>query len=285
MSKVTKPKSSVKAQYDLTGKKIVITGGAGFLGRHFAAAVAEMGALPILLDMGADYLLQASTELAQNGVKTATYTVDICDKINVQSVVNEIVNFHGTIDVFINSAAFAMKNLQEGGDDFFADFEVYDQKLWQVSLDVNLTGTFLILQAVGKVMKTQQNGVVINIASDVAVISPDHRIYKADEKFDYDGVEFNTPIGYSATKAGMLAMTRYLATYWAEDGIRVNSFSPAGVFRDHDPKFVEQLTYRIPLGRMAFAEEYKGPIVFLASDASSFMTGANLIVDGGRTAW
>ena len=121
-------------------------------------------------------------------------------------------------------------------------------------------------------MKSQQKGVVINIASDVAVISPDHRIYKPDERVDYEGVEFNTPIGYSATKAGMLAMTRYLATYWAEDGIRVNSFSPAGVYRDHDPKFVEQLSARIPLGRMA-------------SDASSFMTGANLIVDGGRTAW
>ena len=104
-----------------------------------------------------------------------------------------------------------------------------------------------------------------------------------DERIDYEGVEFNTPIGYSATKAGMLAMTRYLATYWAEDGIRVNSFSPAGVFRDHDPKFVEQLAYRIPLGRMAQPDELKGPIVFLCSDASSFITGENLVVDGGRT--
>ena len=142
-----------------------------------------------------------------------------------------------------------------------------------------------MLQAVGKVMKSQQKGVVINIASDVAVISPNHNIYKADERFDYEGVDFNTPIAYSASKAGMLAMTRYLSTYWADDGIRVNSFSPAGVYRDQDPKFVERLSALIPLGRMAFAEEYKGPIVFLASDASSFMTGANLIVDGGRTIW
>jgi len=285
MSKKKIQENSVKKQYDLTAKNVVITGGAGFLGRHFASAVAEMGAHVILLDIGNDYLVEAEEQLALEGFKVSTYSMDMCNVDNIHKVVTKIQSEHKHIDVLINSAAFAMKNLQEGGGGFFADFEDYDQKLWQVSLDVNLTGTFLILQAVGKVMKAQQNGVIINIASDVAVISPDHRIYKADEKFDYDGVEFNTPIGYSATKAGMLAMTRYLATYWAEDGIRVNSFSPAGVFRDHDPKFVEQLTYRIPLGRMAFAEEYKGPIVFLASDASSFMTGANLIVDGGRTAW
>jgi NAD(P)-dependent dehydrogenase (short-subunit alcohol dehydrogenase family) len=285
MKQKLKPNSSVKSQYDLTGKNVLITGGAGFLGRHFASAVAEMGASPILLDMAEDHLLEAKKELAENNVEVKTYLLNICDKKNIQNVVNEIVYKHSSIDVLINSAAFAMKNLQEGGDGFFADFEDYSQKFWQVSLDVNLTGTFLMLQAVGKVMKSQHRGVIINIASDVAVISPDHRIYKADERFDYDGVEFNTPIGYSATKAGILAMTRYLSTYWAEDGIRVNSFSPAGVYRDQDPKFVEQLSSRIPLGRMAFAEEYKGPIVFLASDASSFMTGSNLIVDGGRTAW
>ena len=178
-----------------------------------------------------------------------------------------------------------MKNLLEGGKGFFAPFEEYEKDLWQISLDVNLTGTFLITQAIGKIMKSQKRGVIINIASDVAVISPDHRIYEPDEHFDYKGVPFNTPIAYPVTKAGILSFTRYLATYWAKDGIRVNSISPAGVFRDHDPKFVEQLAFRIPLGRMAFPQELKGPIVFLASDASSFMTGANLIVDGGRTCW
>ena len=219
------------------------------------------------------------------GAKVATYSMDMCNKKSIQKVISEIEDKYRHIDVLINSAAFAMKNLQEGGEGFFDDFEDYDEKLWQVSLDVNLTGTFLITQSVGRVMRKQEKGVVINIASDVALISPDHRIYEADERFDYDGVEFNTPLAYPVTKAGMLSMTRYLATYWSKVGIRVNSFSPAGVFRNHDPKFVEQLAYRIPLGRMAFAEEYKGPIVFLASDASSFMTGANLIVDGGRTIW
>ena len=285
MRNYEQPNPSVKKQFDLTGKNVVITGGAGFLGRHFASAVAEMGALPILLDIGDEHLKDAQKHLDLEGFKVVTYSMDICDKNNIKKVISEIEDKHQYIDVLINSAAFAMKNLQEGDDGYFDDFEDYNEKLWQVSLDVNITGTFLITQAVGRIMKRQEKGVVINIASDVALISPDHRIYQADERFNYDGVDFNTPLAYSVTKAGMLSMTRYLATYWAKAGIRVNSLSPAGVFRNHDPKFVEQLAYRIPLGRMAFAEEYKGSIVFLASDASSFMTGANLVVDGGRTAW
>ena len=135
-------------------------------------------------------------------------------------------------------------------------------------------------------MKQSKRGTIVNIASDVAVISPDHRIYEPDETSNYKGVPFNTPIAYSVSKAGILAFSRYLATYWAKDGIRVNSLSPAGVYRDTlDPDFVDQLVYRIPLGRMAKPEELKGPIVFLCSDASSFITGQNLIVDGGRTIW
>jgi len=203
----------------------------------------------------------------------------------VRSVVDAIVADCGRVDILVNAAAFAMKNLQQGGAGFFAPVEEYDPALWQVSIDVNLTGTFLITQAIGTVMKRQRRGAIVNIASDVAVISPDHRIYQPDPAHDYGGVPFNTPIAYSVSKAGILAFTRYLATYWAKDGIRVNALSPAGVFRDQDPKFVEQLASRIPLGRMAFAEELKGPLAFLASDASSFMTGANLIIDGGRTIW
>ena len=282
---ILQSETSVKKQFDLSDRNILITGGGGFLGSSFAEAVAEMGALPILLDVNSNNLEEAQAGLSDQGYKVQIIQLDITDKSKVQTVVDQIVSDHGKIDVLINSAAFAMKNFQEGGGDFFADFEEYDQNLWKICLDVNLTGTFFITQAVGRVMKKQQKGVVINVASDVAVISPDHRIYKADKRYNYSGVEFNTPLSYPISKAGILSMTRYLATYWAEHGIRVNSFSPAGVYRNHDPKFVEQLALRIPLGRMAFPQEYKGPIVFLASDASSFMTGANLIVDGGRTAW
>jgi len=179
-----------------------------------------------------------------------------------------------------------MKDMSESDENFFEEFENYNRNLWQLAIDVNLTGTFLITQAVGKIMKEQQKGTIVNISSDVAIISPDLRIYEPDEATGYKGVPFNTPIAYSVTKAGILAFTRYLATYWAKDGIRVNSISPSGVFRETlDSEFIDQLTYRIPLGRMAQPEELKGPIVFLCSDASSFITGENLVVDGGRTIW
>jgi NAD(P)-dependent dehydrogenase (short-subunit alcohol dehydrogenase family) len=285
MSQLTQPESSVKKQFDLTGRIVVVSGGAGFLGLHFAEAVAEMGGIPVLLDIDSKSVDLAVSKLQDLGYDADGFVFDMTKPESVLQVVEQIEKKYKRIDVLINSAAFAMKNLQQGGEKFFAPFEEYEKDLWEVSLDVNLTGTFLLTQAIGKLMRQLNNGAIINIASDVAIISPDHRIYKPDKRFDYKGVDFNNPIGYSVTKAGILAFTRFLATYWAEFGIRVNSFSPAGVYRNHDPKFVEQLAFRIPLGRMAFPQEYKGPIVFLASDASSYMTGANLVVDGGRTAW
>lgn len=285
MATINNPEESVKKQYNLSGKNIVITGGAGFLGRTFAEAVAEMGGFPILLDINIEYVEDAISHLSLKNYSSDGFSVNITDGESVKNIVSQIVEKYEQIHVLINAAAFAMKNLQEGGTGFFAPFEEYDKNLWQISLDVNLTGTFLITQAVGRVMKAKKYGVIINVASDVAVISPDHRIYQADSRFNYGGVSFNTPIAYPVTKAGILSFTRYLATYWAKDGIRVNSISPAGVYRNQDEKFVEQLVYRIPLGRMAFPEELKGPIVFLASEASSFMTGGNLIIDGGRTIW
>ena len=285
MSQLPPPETSVKKQYDLSDKQIVITGGAGFLGVHFAEAVAEMGGLPILLDVDQGAIDRGIAHLKEQDFQCDGFQVNLTDSVEVKGVVERLSEQYATLDVLINAAAFAMKNMQEGGERFFDPFEEYDRELWQVVLDVNLTGTFLITQAVGKIMRDKKKGVVINIASDVGIISPDQRIYEPDKRFDYEGVPFNTPIAYSTTKAGIISMTKYLATYWASDGIRVNAFSPVGVYRDHDPKFVEQLAFRIPLGRMAFPQEYKGPIVFLASEASSFMTGANLVVDGGRTIW
>ena len=285
MKTANQPDTSVKKQYDLSGKNIIITGGAGFLGKVFAEAVAEMGGFPILLDVNDEYIRVAIADLAAKNYSADGFVTDITNKQNVQQVVKAISEKHKQVHVLINAAAFAMKNLQEGGAGFFAPFEEYEKHLWEISLDVNLTGTFLVTQEVGKIMKAHRYGVIINVASDVAVISPDHRIYEADERFGYKGVSFNTPIAYPVTKAGILSFTRYLATYWAKDGIRVNAISPAGVYRQQDEKFVEQLSYRIPLGRMAFPDELKGPIVFLASEASSFMTGGNLIIDGGRTIW
>jgi len=278
-------KVTVKEQLDLTGKNIVITGGAGFLGLHFAEGVAEMGGVPILIDLDYDSIKKAINFLNEKKIKTYGYSLDITSSDKIKEVFQKIIINHQHLDCLVNAAAFAMKNLEKGGKDFFETYEKYSLEYWQRSIDVNLTGTFLITQTVGRLMKESKKGSIINIASDVAIISPDHRIYKKDESLGYGGVDFNTPAAYSVSKAGVLSLSRYLATYWAKDGIRVNSISPAGVFRNQDPGFIKMLSSRIPLGRMANPEELKGPVVFLCSEASSYMTGANLIVDGGRTIW
>jgi len=276
---------TVKEQFDLTGKNVVITGGSGFLGMYFAEGVAEMGGLPILIDLKNDSVKKASLILKEKGFDVYGYSLDITSPEGVKEIFEKIAHKHTHIDCLINAAAFAMKNLREGGNEFFAPFEEYLLSNWQMSIDVNLTGTFLVTQTVGKLMKNAQKGSIVNIASDVAIISPDHRIYQPNDQLGYKGVDFNTPAAYSVSKAGILALTRYLATYWSQHGIRVNSVSPAGVFRDQDPGFVKMLSSRIPLARMAYPEELKGPVVFLCSDASSYMTGTNLVVDGGRTIW
>jgi NAD(P)-dependent dehydrogenase (short-subunit alcohol dehydrogenase family) len=269
---------SVKKQFSLQGKNVLITGGAGFLGYHFAEAIAEMDGYPIILDKSQDAIDNALKMLEQNSFSASGYETNITDPTSIEQSISRIVKKHPNLDVLINAA----QNTDDDSDEAFEDYEL---KYWQESINVNLTGTFLVTQAVGKIMKAQKSGVIVNVASDVALISPDHRVYQPDKRFDYEGVTFNNPIDYSVCKAGLLAFTRFLATYWAKDGIRVNAISPAGVFRDHDPKFVEQLAFRIPLNRMAQPHELKGPMVFLCSDASSFMTGSNLVVDGGRSIW
>ena len=170
------------------------------------------------------------------------------------------------------------------GHDFFANFEKTNQELWDLGLKVNISGVQICCKVVGKVMKKAGKGSIINIASDLGVISPNQSIYESDGK-GYEGVDFNSPAFYAVSKAGVIHLTKFLATYWAKNNIRVNSISPAGVYRDHNKQFVEKLSELIPMGRMALPQELKGAIVFLASDASSFVTGHNLIVDGGRTVW
>ena len=190
----------------------------------------------------------------------------------------------GRIDILINNAALTANGASRRVAEYFAPFEQYPLDLWEEALRVNLTGAFLCCQAAGRVMAARRSGVILNIASDVGNISPDHRIYQ-DAVHPFTGRPFNTPIAYATTKAGLINFTRYLATYWADQGIRVNCLSPGGVYAGHDPRFVEHVTSRIPLGRMAHVDDYKGAVLFLVSDASAYMTGANLIVDGGRTAW
>ena len=177
------------------------------------------------------------------------------------------------INVIINNAAIDPKVTDSSGPS--GSFESLSLEEWNLSVDVMMKGTFLCSQVFCPHFKKNGGGIVINISSDLGVIAPDQRIYKGSKK----------PITYSAAKHGIIGMTKYLATYYADSNIRVNSLSPGGVYVNQPEDFVERLTNLIPVGRMANRDEYKGSIVFLCSDASSYMTGHNLIVDGGRTVW
>lgn len=280
------PLRTVQQIYDLSGRVAVITGGAGMLGRQHADAIAEAGGNVVIADKDGERAKQVAEEVCTaKGVATLGVEMDVAHRASVEEACNRVLAQFERIDILINNAALTVKRGSEADSRYFLPFEDYPLDLWRMAVEVNMTGTLLCCQVIGKAMLSGGRGeVVLNIASDVGVISPDHRIYEGSVN-PYTMKPFNTPISYAATKAAIISMTRYLATWWASKGIRVNSLSPAGVYDGHDADFVEQLAYRIPLGRMARRDEYKGAVLFLVSDASSFMTGANLIVDGGRTAW
>lgn len=266
--------------FRLDDRVVLITGGAGFLGQRHAEAVLDLGGVPVLTDLASVAPGEVARRLAgAYGRDVMAVGADLTNKNEVATAVARIMDRYGRIDGLVNNAAMTGKHRPTPG--LFDAFEEYPEALWRAALDVNLTGTFLITQAVGQVMRGAGRGAVLNIATDIALISPDHRIYKDLP----DGASFNTPVAYPTTKSGLLGFTRYLATYWAPFGIRVNAFCPAGVFDNQNPEFVKRLTNLIPLGRMATPNDYKGSIVYLLSDASAFMTGAVVVVDGGRTAW
>lgn len=269
--------------FRLDKKIAVITGGAGLLGQKHAEAIASVGGRPILLDIDANKLKKAKDRIKlQSGYDVDCFNVDITDGESLRNCSATIHNNIGEVDILINNASMTVES-NAGDTGYFAPFPEYPINYWNKAIQVGLTGTFLCSQVFGSLMAKKNSGVILNIASDVGVISPDHRIYKPEG--EYPGVAFNTPISYVAIKAGLIGMTRYLATYWAKEGVRVNALSPAGVYNGHDERFVKRLTNLIPMGRMATQDEYKGAIVFLCSEASKFMTGFNLIMDGGRTAW
>jgi NAD(P)-dependent dehydrogenase (short-subunit alcohol dehydrogenase family) len=279
-------KKNIKDLFNLKNKVILITGGSGFLGSEFSSALSSVGAVPIILDKNKKSLKTLQRKFIKKKRKGFFFLVDLNNEKKVEEIVNLVIKKFKKIDCLINNAAAFRKNdLTKSKTNIFEKFEKYDYKLWQESLEDHLSSVFIVTKSVANHMLKRKQGSIVNIASDVGIISPDHRIYKSNIRYKYKGVNFNTPISYSVAKSGIISFTRYLATYWAQKGIRVNCISPAGVYKKQNKKFVEQLSQRIPLGRMANSYELNGAIIYLCSNASSFVTGHNLVVDGGRTIW
>jgi NAD(P)-dependent dehydrogenase (short-subunit alcohol dehydrogenase family) len=271
--------------FRLDGRVALITGGAGLLGRRYCEALLQAGAQVVIGDLDG---ARAKSLAAELGSHALGLRQDVADEKSVQEAVDRAVQHFGRLDILVNNAAFTVRGGSErlSPADYFAPFEDYKRDVWDQALAVNLTGMFLSAQAAGRQMLRQDppGGVVVNISSTYGVVAPDQRLYEG-VKSPYADAGFNTPVSYAVTKTAVLGLTRYLATYWGSKNIRVNALTPHGVFDNHDDSFVKNFVYRSPLGRMARNDEYRGALLFLVSDASSYMTGANLIVDGGWTAW
>ncbi len=280
---VTEEAHRVRELFDLTGRVAVITGGAGLLGTRHAEIIAAAGGSPVLLD-----LPQAKPEVTANaiarkyGVDAIGIAADISQLAEVESVRDKLMARFGRVDILINNAANNPK-VEAGGAKVWSRLENFPLEVWNDDLRVGLTGAFLCSRVFGPEMAKRGKGVILNIASDLAVIAPDQRLYRQEGV--PDDQQPVKPVTYSVVKTGLIGLTRYLATYWATAGVRVNAISPGGVFNNQPEAFLAELNQRIPLARMAHVDEYQGSILFLCSDASSYMTGANLVVDGGRTCW
>lgn len=269
---------SGKAAYDLSGKTALITGAAGLLGKEHAAALAEAGARVVMTDFNRDHLLDAEEKLSPHyGDLITSLLMDVTDASSILAVAEEA----GPIDILINNAAIDPKVSSGDHSVELSRLENFPEDQWRKHLDVGVTGAFLCIREFGPRMAKRNAGVILNIASDLSVIAPDQELYRKDELAEHE--QPVKPIAYSAVKTAIIGITRYCAGYWAKDGIRVNALSPGGVFNDHPKQFVDRISRRIPLGRMAELDEYRAAIQFLCSDASSYMTGQNIVIDGGRS--
>ncbi len=273
----------IQEKFDLSERAAIVTGGAGLLGKEFSRTLAEAGASVVVADIDGDAAEAVAASLRESGFEAISYPLDVTRVDSTRELVAETLRRFGRLDILVNSAALDPK--------FDADalakgitpgaFEDYPLDQWRAALEVNLTGMFLVTQAcVAPMLAQGKRGSIINICSTYGLNGPDQRIYIKDGK----RVAFK-PVYYTVTKAGVLGFTKYLAAYYAGTEIRVNALTPGGVYNQHDESFTRNYAAKTILGRMARKDEMNGALLFLASDASSYMTGANLVVDGGWTAW
>ncbi|HEX7433631.1 MAG TPA: SDR family oxidoreductase [Anaerolineaceae bacterium] len=271
--------------FDLTGRVAIITGGAGLLGRKHAEAIAEAGGIPVIADLKTSAAEETARMIREKyPVDSRGLAVDITRRDSIEALLQGVLAQYQRVDILINNAANNPKvEDKKPGQEEWSRFENFPIEAWQADLMVGLTGAFLCSQVIGSVMAAGHGGVILNIASDLAVIAPDQRIYRKPGL--PEEAQPVKPVTYSVVKSGLIGLTRYLATYWASQNVRVNALSPGGVYNGQPDEFVQKLTALIPMGRMAHVDEYKGAVLFLVSDASSYMTGGNLIIEGGRTVW
>ena len=264
--------------FSLNNKTAIVTGALGLIGKEHCRALSEAGANVVVADINEKDCDEFAKTLETESIGVA---LDVTEPDSIKKLRDKVLAKFGHIDALVNNAAIndMFENPKAASEQ--SKFENYPLELWQKSIDVNLTGVFLCSQILGTVMAKQKSGSIINIASTYGVTAPDQSLYIKE-----DGTQsFYKPPAYSATKGAVIMFTKYLAAYWGKDNVRVNTLTPGGVENSQDEFFVKKYSEKTPLGRMANSTDYKGALIFLASDASSYMTGANLVVDGGWTSW
>lgn len=271
--------TSFKSLFDLGGRTAVVTGGCGILGRRFAEGLAEFGASVAIVDLDEASVKDVASEIsARHSIPAKGYACDITQPEIIRSVAHTIESDLGPVSILLNNAASKTRDI----DAFFAPVEKFSLETWREIMSVNLDGMFNVAQVFGALMAERGNGSIVQTASIYGLMAPDQRIYEGSE---YLGRAINTPAVYTASKAGVIGLTKHLATYWAAQGVRVNTLTPGGVESGQNEAFKQRYSARVPLGRMARADEMVGAMLFLVSDAASYVTGQNIAVDGGLSAW
>jgi len=272
--------SNLPALFDLTGRAAIVTGGAGLLGTEFCKTLVEAGAALTIADIDGRAASDLARSLSQQGYQARGQETDVTSVGSVHQMVDSTLKAYNRLDVLVNCAALDPKFDPQSKQNHSGAFEDFPLDLWKQALDVNLTGAMLCCQASAGPMLERENGVMINIASIYGIVAPDQRLYRREGKPPQ-----YKPAYYTVTKAGILGLTKYLAAYYSGKNIRVNALTPGGVFNGHEDDFENTYSARTVIGRMAEKDEMNGALLFLASDASQYMTGANLVVDGGWTTW
>ena len=271
-------KYTSKELFDVSGKNVAIVGSTGILGSVYARALAEAGANVAVCDFDLSRCDALAAEIESEAPgRVKTFEIDLSSEDSVKSWAGKVLGEYGHLDALLNNAAAKTKG-------FFEPLESFSLDDWKAVVDVNMTGMFLTAREIGPSMAERGSGSIINVSSIYGNVGPDQRIYEGSWYEELGGA-INTPLVYSATKGAVLSMTRHLATYWGPRGVRTNTLTPGGVFSGQNDTFLKRYSDHVPLGRMAWDHEMVGAVIYLVSDASAYVNGANLMVDGGWTAW